>query len=602
MKKISLYLTGLAAIFMLGQSCKKELIAVNTNPQALTDVPPEFLFTGATQDINNGSRASVIERYQFMVYMQYIVPDVANATSLQSNYWAPGATTGPGPSLDYYNDYYTGAGVNMHRIIAKIDAYPADKKASYANLKAIAQILDTYEAWRLVDVYGAMPYAQAFNDVKFPLPAYDFDFTLYKTFDATLKGAAAVLKVNAPGQVALGNQDFFYAGDVPSWLAFANTLRVKIAQRYEKRDAANLAAVLGDIQTNFGGGLISSNAQSFTYTSTQGSNNNVDDIDAIQRAYDASYAFVEFLKSTNDPRISLLVRQNDFGMNSANYNTVVSSGTKGALDTLAMLAGKSRYFGKHAFPASGDPAYGPTGMSRYQLFNTGNSTTQLDYVSLIQGRYFVKNGGFKVQSDPLLHTNEIIADGNTLKMKRLFLTYAETCFMMAEIAQKGGNSLGMTAAAWYNAGVQASFDQYTSFGSGLNVPTADSVMIGTYLTRYPYNNTLQRIYSQAWVHFMTQPEEAWAMWKRTGYPQFIDYRAGQQATLGNIGDGSGTAYLENLYTGSANLIVPRRAAFSKSGSLNDVNFYAALQTMVAKDPAYGPNENYTIGRIWWDMN
>lgn len=600
MKRSYKHIIALLAIAMLGQSCKKEFIDINTNPKALQDASPEYLFTGTTVDIDNGSRNSVIERYQFMVYMQYIVPDGTNA-NLGANYWAPGSATGPGPNLDYYSDYFTNTGVNMHRIIAKIDAMPANQKASYANIRSICQIVDTYHAWRAIDVYGAMPYSQAFNDVTYPLPTYDYDYNLYKTFDAQLKAAATVLQTNAAGQVALGQQDFFYNGDVPSWLACANTLRIKIAQRYEKRDPGNLAAVLTDVQNTFASSVIASNAQSFGYSNTQGNNTNVDDINVIQTSYDASYAFVEFLKSTKDPRIALMLRQNDFGTNSANYNTVLTNGDAKAKATLAKPENMIRYYGKHAFPASQDSSYGWTGAGRFQAFNTGPTSTQLDYLSLIQGRYFVKNGGFKVQTDPLLHSDEVIVDGNTIKTRRLFITYAETCFMMAEIAQKGGNGLGKSAAQWYNAGVQASFDQYTSVGAAINVPNSSSITISDYLTRYPYNGTLERIYSQSWVHFMAQPDDAWAMWKRTGYPQFKDYRAGQPVTTGNIGDGSGNAYLETLFNGSQNLIVPRRAALNKSGNLNDANYYKAIQDMMTKNPDYGPNANYTIGRIWWDM-
>ncbi|WP_183560398.1 SusD/RagB family nutrient-binding outer membrane lipoprotein [Mucilaginibacter sp. SP1R1] len=599
MKKSYKYIIGLLAIAAMGQSCKKDFINVNTNPKALPDASPEYLFTGTTADIDNNTRNTVIERYQFMVYMQYIVPDGVNA-NLQGNFWAPGSATGPGPSLDYYNDYYTGVGVNMHRIIAKIDAMTADKKAGYANIRAICQIVDTYHAWRIADVYGAMPYSQAFDDTKYPNPAYDYDYTLYKTFDTQLKAAAAVLQTNAAGQVALGSQDFFYNGDVPSWLACANTLRIKIAQRYEKRDAANLAAVLADVHSTFSDKIIASNAQSFGYNNTQGNNNNVDDINAISTTYDASYAFVEFLKSTKDPRLPLLVRQNDFGTNSAVYNNVLTTGDADAKATLAKPENKIRYYGKHAFQASQDAAYGWTGAGRYQPFTTGATTTQLDFLSLIQGRYFVKNGGFKAQSDPLLHSDEIVADGNTIKMRRLFLTYAETCFMMAEIAQKGGTGLGKSATEWYNAGIQASFDQYTTVAAAIGVPRPDTVAVGDYMNRYPYNGTLERIYSQEWVHFMAQPEDAWAMWKRTGYPLFKNFSPGQPTTPGNIGDGSGNAYLETLNNGAQNMIVPRRTALNKSGNLNDANYYQAIQDMITKDAAYGPNANYTIGRIWWD--
>ncbi len=610
MKKINIYIIGVILVAgILGQSCKKEMIKINTNPNSLPDVAPEYLFTGTTLDFNLTSRQQLINRYTFMTYMQYIVPDGLNA-NLGANYWSPGANKGPAPSVSYYSDYYSGIGVSMNRIIAKIDAMPADQQTSYSNLRAICQVLNVYTAWQVVDIYGAMVYNDAFQPVKYPLPAYDYDFTLYKTFDSTLKIAATVLSSNNPKNVALGNQDFFYGGDIPSWEAFANTLRIKIAQRFEKRDPANLASVLTDISTNFNNAIISSNAQSFGYNHTQGWNTNVDDINNLLLNYDAGYAFVEFLKSTKDPRTALLLRQNDFGTNDAIYNNIQANGTAAAKTTLDSPAvNTSRYWGKHAFPASEEPTYGWTGQGRFQSFPIAGSSTpaSLGFLSAIQTRYFLKDGGFggfdARSSQSLMHTDETYKDKNTIANRTLYLTYAETCFMMAEIAQTGGNGLGQSAEQWYDAGVKASFDQYKADGITAGVPGADTATFGDYLTRYPYNPStgLAQIYSQAWVHFMTEPEESWAMWKRTRYPQFADFRPGQPS---KIGDGSGIAYLESLWDGSQYLIIPRRAAFTvgNAGSvLNQASFTTALQTMQAKNPDYGPDGSYAIGRVWWDM-
>lgn len=596
----------LAVVGTLG-SCKKDMISLNTNPASLPDVKPEYLFSGATADLDFNTRTQMINRYQFMQYMQYIVPDGDNA-NLTSAYWAPGASSGPAPSVTYYDDYFNGIGLNMRRIIQKIDAMDAATRASYADLRAICQVLDVYHAWRVVDIYGAMPYAQAFNDVKYPLPQYQGDYDLYKAFDDTLKAAATVLAGSQSGQVALGNQDFFYGGDIPSWEAFANTLRIKIAQRYEKRDPSQLASVLSDIATNFGGTIISSNAQSFGVNNTQGWNNNVDDINNLLLNYDASYAFVEYLKSTKDPRLGLLVRQNDFGTNDAIYNNIQANGTPAAIKTLDSAAiNTSRYWGKHAFPASeNDPAYGWTGMGRFQLFSLTTTSTpaSLGFLSAIQTRYLLKNGGFggfdARSAQSLMHTDEPFVNGSTLKYRSLFLTYAETCFMMAEIAQKGGNGLGKTAAEWYNMGVQASFDQYKTAAIATGVPGADTASLGDYLTRYPYTGSLAQIYSQEWVTLMVEPEEAWDMWKRTGYPQLTDDIAGNPT---KIGDGSGIAYMESLYTGASDLLIPRRTNFTinNAGSvLNETNFNAALQNMMSKNPDFGPSGTYGLGRIWWD--
>jgi hypothetical protein len=603
MKTLNKYIIGLSALAVLGQSCKKELIDTNTNPKTLSDANPEFLFTGATTDFNLSSRSNTSQKYaSTMTYMQYIVPDGVDANGLSANYWNPTKSTGPNPGFPYYNDYFTGNGRDMNRIIAKINSLPEAQKSTYQSLKAICSIINTYQAWRVADIFGALPYSQAFNDSQYPLPVYDFDFNLYKVFDTQLKEAATLLK-NGTGQFVLGSQDLFYNGDYNKWLSFANTLRIKIAQRYEKRDPAQLTAVLTDIASNFAGNIISSNDASFGYNQTRDWNNNVDDINVILFSFNASFAFVEHLKANNDPRIAFMVRQNDFGTNYKNYVKVQNNGDAAAQASLLQPENQIRYWGKHAFPASaGATGYGSTAGDRFKTFTITGGTQTLGFLSAIQSRLFIKNGGFGGfdgrSSKDLMHDDEPFVDGATIKMRTPYLTYAETCFMMAEIAQKGGNGLGKSASQWFYAGVQASFDAYKAAAIATNVPNATNITIGNFATSLPYLG-LPSIYSQAWVNFLMQPDEAWAMWKRTGYPQFTDVRPGNNGLIGT----SSIAYLENLYDGSQNLIIPRRNSLdlSTGSNLNSKNYADAIQAMKTKEAAYGINAQDTKGKIWWDQ-
>ena len=331
----------------------------------------------------------------------------------------------------------------------------------------------------------------------------------------------------------------------------------------------------------------------------------MDDINALLLNYDASYPFVEFLKSTHDPRLKFMVRENDLGTNYTGYKNVQNNGTLAAKAELALPENSERYYGKHTFPESTNGSYGRSGAVRNKAFNIqGSSTTQnLGMLSQIQTRLFLKNGGFggfdARSAKSFMHDDESFVEGATIKMKTLYLGYAETCFMMAEIAAKGGNGLGKTASQWFYDGVQASFDQYKGIAANANVPNAASVTIGTFKTDLPYLG-LNSIYSQAWVNFLLQPDEAWAMWKRTGYPQFEDVRAG---VPNKIGDGSSIAYLESVWNGTKNLVTPRRSALllSTGSNPNSANYLKAIDKMKEKDVAFGKTTNDTKGRIWWDM-
>lgn len=604
MKKINRIALGLLMTGVMAQSCKKEFQEANTNPGQLNDTKPEFLFTAATLNYTYPNREQVTTKYSSTLrYMQYIVGDDAGKDAMESPYADPTKTTFPSPPGVYYRDYFGMYGRDYHRIIDKISTL-ADTtlRSAYANLGAICRIMDTYDAWKIADMYGALPYTQAFNASQFPLPKYDYDYELYKLFDTQLKDAATVLKNTvAANQVDISKQDFFYAGNADKWMRFANTLRIKIAQRYEKRDAQQLTAVLTDVATNFAGKIISSNAEGFGYDNVRDWNNNIDELDAIQTTYDAAFPYVEFLKSTNDPRLPLLVRPNDWGTNAPAYNDIKANGTAAAKTTLDSIPlNRSRYVGKHVFSASSGAAYGWEGQAKTHQFTvttgTGTTTRTLNYISLINGRLFVKNSGFKPGNTDL-HTDETVVDGSTIKMRTSLMNYAGVCFMMAEIASKGGNGLGKSAAQWYTDGVTASFDFYKEKGIQQGMPGAAATALGDFLTRYPYNG-LPSVYSQFWVNSLVEPEEAWATWKRTGYPQFDNYRAGQ---ANKIGDGSGIAYLENLYTGTQNLLIPRRYILQITSSELTSNLDKAVADMKAKDAAFGVDRLDSRGRVWWDM-
>ncbi|CAL1516716.1 SusD/RagB family nutrient-binding outer membrane lipoprotein [Chitinophaga sp. MM2321] len=605
MKKINKIALGLLMVAACAQSCKKDMQEINTNPEQLNDTRPEFLFTSATLNYTLPGRSQLTNKYSTTLrYMQYIVGDNTDKNTMEAPYCDPTKTTFPDPGSGgaTYNDFYNSTGRDYQRIIDKIDGLGSESlKTAYSDLRAICNIMLAYDAWKIADVYGAMPYSQAFKVQQYPVPGYDFNWDMYQEFDKQLKAAVNVLKAKTTGQINISKQDFFYAGNTDKWMRFANTLRIKIAQRYEKRNAANLQAVLNDVASNYGGQVISSNEESFGYSNVKDWNNNVDDIDAIQNVYVAALPFVEFLKSTNDPRLPLMVRQNDWGTNYKPYVDVKTKGTPASLVALNDPAvNTSRYWGKHVFSASAGSAYGWQGQSKAHQFTitegTGTATKTLSFISLIQSRLFVKNGGFK-SDNTSLHDDETVVDGSTIKMRTSLLNYAETCFMLAEITAKGGNSLGKSAAQWYNDGVTASFEDYKQKGISQNTPGAAATDLGDFLTRYPYKD-LTSIYSQAWVNFLTEPEEAWAMWKRTGYPQFESYNP---AGGNKIGDGSGIAYLEALYTGSQNLLIPRRAVLQVTSTEINANLDQAVQTMQTKDPDFGTNRLDTKGRIWWDM-
>jgi hypothetical protein len=138
----------------------------------------------------------------------------------------------------------------------------------------------------------------------------------------------------------------------------------------------------------------------------------------------------------------------------------------------------------------------------------------------------------------------------------ILMTYAEVQFILAEAALRGW--IAGDAKAYYEAGVQASFEQW-----GVAMP-ADY-----FSATQPYDGTLDRIIEQKWFALFFQGLEAWYDYRRTGLPE--------------------------LLPGPANVNgdrVPRRFLYpSTEQSLNADNYQAAV------DRLGGDNINISA---WWE--
>jgi hypothetical protein len=182
------------------------------------------------------------------------------------------------------------------------------------------------------------------------------------------------------------------------------------------------------------------------------------------------------------------------------------------------------------------------------------------------------------------------------------ITYPQTCLMLAEIAVKKGAAVaGKTATEWMKAGIKASMEQYREWAevrfvvaqTATTSPTYNPVTdeeIEAYLAQSEFQEaTLEKIISQQWINLYKQPEEMWAVWKRTGLPAFK-----AQPTPEN-----GVAFFEEIKLAGAELTIPRRNQLGTPNTLNIDNYNAAVQQL-CQDAKYGAGVANTEGRIWWD--
>ena len=169
----------------------------------------------------------------------------------------------------------------------------------------------------------------------------------------------------------------------------------------------------------------------------------------------------------------------------------------------------------------------------------------------------------------------------------VLFSYAEVCLQIAEFVQKGygtGINTKGTAAEWYNKGIRASaktMNQIAVAAGSTSYPNIDALVDAQLLNskvKLDGTNDLEKIYIQSLFNFYREPNEAFTLIRRTGYPKFNSTLLARQT----ITD-----------------VLPRRWWTLDPGQVNRTNWSAAMA-----EQGFTPND-FTITklnseRIWFD--
>ena len=140
---------------------------------------------------------------------------------------------------------------------------------TFAVYEGPALIMKAYMAGILTDLFGDVPYSEAFNGIDGTVkPSYDLQENIYNAedgiFDNLEKGVAAI---NAyQGAIPLEG-DILFNGNLQAWIKFANSLKIKHLMR-----VSNKMDVSSELQAIFNeGNYISLNSENaiFNFTATE---------------------------------------------------------------------------------------------------------------------------------------------------------------------------------------------------------------------------------------------------------------------------------------------------------------------------------------------
>lgn len=510
---------GVLTAGLVTTSCDKGFVELNTNPNAVTDPILENLFT---YNVVKTAGTGYENHRGNLIYAGAMVQHFASLTT----YWSGDKYLS---NVEYYSAFFETAYTNQVKEIEQIIALTKDKP-ELSNKYNIARIWRAFIYHRISDLYGDIPYSEAGQGYLDGIlsPKYDTQETIYKDMLKELEEAGAGLDA---AKVSYGAADPLYAGDVVKWKKFANSLMLRLGMRMTKVDAASAETY---VKKAIAGGLMTSNddVARLLHYDTNDNNRNLDANTLKTQEYDAanlkgkansklSKTLVDFLQTNDDPRLPYIAT---LWQGNADRNQLPTASAPAA---------------QKGLPNGYDPTTIKT------LIPSWNDNSLATY-SEANLNYIASNAAPTV-----------------------FQSYAEVEYLLAEAALRGWGD--GAAATHYNKGVTAAMSLFSIYGA--TIPAAS---ITAYLTAHPFATSgmtaqMEQIHTQYWAATFLNSYEAYANWRRTGYP----------------------ALKPTNYTGNATGgVIPRRLRYPASEtSKNAVNYRAAVAIQ-------GPDDFLT--RVWWD--
>lgn len=450
--------------------CDKDLVEVNTDPYAVTTIDPAILFAGA-QRIHLGTWYT-----EHTIVQQYVVPYNTGAT-VAFNF---------NEDIDLTNNAkwtasYTNSVKNLVEALNLLG--PTTDRV---NLKSMIRISKAQTFMDLADTYGDVPYfeaGKAVSDLIF-FPKYDDDAAIYEDLYKEIKEAVAAFKPDGDAVSA----DLFYgpkaqpstrtantADQIAKWKKLGNSLLLRLGMRYSKVNPQKAADIVAEA---LAGGVMTSNADN-AYVKYDGSLFTIaDNLSLTANTPHFNYAaepFVNQLKATRDPRARFIL---------ANFLNPGKPTEEPNPDTVL-----ANQFGV------------PIGVTDAQITAAG---------SPYRG---IRAGGLNYSQFNIWSVASPAAP-------EFYVTYAQTSLLLAEAAKRGWIPGGDVAAqTYYENAIRADMEVYAFYPKGTVPSSAD---INAYLLQpgVAYNSTdaLKLINTQYWVVNIRTGTEAFANFRRSGYP------------------------------------------------------------------------------------
>ncbi|PZR28867.1 MAG: SusD/RagB family nutrient-binding outer membrane lipoprotein [Citrobacter freundii] len=518
--------------------CSKKFDEINTDPSKASqlDFDPNYLFTTAQLGYGN---VTEYQLYEFSCMTQLFASTF--------DYYGGGDKYDQ--QLTAYNTRFFIDGMTQAAQLTEAQSLGEKDPEKYHNLSQLCRIFRVLIMQRITDVYGDIPYFQAGqgkNGVLYPV--YDAQEAIYKDMLVTLDDAIQKLDANKP----LATGDLLYAGDIDQWKKFGYSIMLRVAMRLSKV-ASELARQYAEKAAKNTFASIADNA----IVKLEGGPNEA----TINRTANAiglndfqeirwSKTFIDYLKSSGDPRLYALTEKADTGLA---YNQ-------------SLARPGLRY-------TTQDPT--PTGSLHEVPIGMPNGHDISGAYSITTAPGYPGPTGTGDNASPLGNYARPRMDVFTRKNLPVFLvTYSQTELLLAEAKIRGWDVGAVTAAQHFQNGVQAALQALPQWDAALTIPadTITQFMSKRILDESSPEHSLQMINAEYWAASIFDFTEAWSNWRRSNYPLLtpVNYP-------GNISDGA----------------IPRRLPYPPTeNATNPANYRIAIRQLGGSD--------LSSARVWWD--
>ncbi len=286
MKKILI----LCLVTMGFAACNSDITDINVDIKNPSEVSAGALFANATISLSDFLASTNVNTNNFRLWSQQwaqtTYADESNydliTRDVNGNTW---------------DRLYATVLRDVRGVAALVAEDPFLNDENKRNQTAIAEVVEIFTWTILVDIFGDIPYSQAFGDDV--TPAYDDDAAIYADLAARLDKAISDLS----GASEMGGADLIYGGDVSKWRKMANSLKLRMAIRMADVDAAKAKSMA---EAAVADGVFTSSADDFelAYTSATPNTNPLweDLVQSGRSDFVIANTLADYMNDLEDPR------------------------------------------------------------------------------------------------------------------------------------------------------------------------------------------------------------------------------------------------------------------------------------------------------------